>query len=476
MKQALHIFRKDLFRLRVPALIFGGLVLAFVVMDLTYRPGVDSTTEVPRAALEVLMTLVAWWLVESAVHEEPLSGDREFWLTRPYDRGALLLAKAMVLGATISVPLLVADCAIVGLQGLPLFSNAGGLALRVVATATWLILPALAIAALTRDLTQNALGWFVVAIWAIVLVQWKSESPFLNDDYAWNIVWVLAVMSAVLMAVSVLLQYRGVGVVWGRVVFAAALLPPAIPVTWDMALALQPGQPEGERAGRIQIVSDPGRRLRVMAGPSGGNTCLEVPVSVMGLEEGWQLVTLGGSVVVQGGSGSTQEAWLNRKEGEYWQTGCLGERVRPEASVDMTVVPAVTAEEPLRIGHIRQNVLNEPGVGRCRVARRARETGMLCSAAVRPPARGTVQMNVVDGAEARTNAVDISYFPHSWAPLQVLPGYSPVFKWFAMPGKEELRPAMEGAFVELSLLKRRPVALIKRTYTVNDAEIGAWRK
>ena len=214
MKQSLHIFRKDLLRLRLPALIFTALVLAFVVMDVNYVPGFESYTEVPRAALEVLMTLVAWWLVAAAVHEEPLGGDREFWLTRPYGRGSLLLAKAMVLGVTISLPLLFADCAIVGLQGLPLFSNAGGLALRAVATAIWLILPALAIASLTRDLAQNALVWFLVAIWAIVLVQWKGESPFLNDDYAWNIVWVLAAMSALLMAVTVVLQYRGAGVVW----------------------------------------------------------------------------------------------------------------------------------------------------------------------------------------------------------------------------------------------------------------------
>jgi hypothetical protein len=39
-----------------------------------------------------------------------------------------------------------------------------------------------------------------------------------------------------------------------------------------------------------------------------------------------------------------------------------------------------------------------------------------------------------------------------------------------------LAPALEGADVDLSFLKRRPVASIKRTYTLHDVEIGAWRK
>ncbi len=202
-------------RLRLQALVFFGLVLSFVALDVMYQPGADSPLEIPRAAVEVLMTLGAWGLVAFAVHEEPLTGDREFWPTRPYDRRSLFLAKLMVLGTTISLPLFLADCAIVGLQGLPVFPNAAGLVLRSPCTAIWLILPPLAIAALTRDSAQYALGWFLMAIYAIVIVQWESGSPFLGNDYPWTIIWVLAASSALILAMSVWLQYRGAGLVRG---------------------------------------------------------------------------------------------------------------------------------------------------------------------------------------------------------------------------------------------------------------------
>jgi hypothetical protein len=469
MNKAVHILRKDLLRLRLPAMLFVALVVAFVVLDVTYMPGAESATEIPRAAVEVLLVLLAWWLVAGAVHQEPLTGDREFWPTRPYGRGSLLVAKLMVLGVTISLPLLLADCAILGLQGLPVFTNAGGLGLRVVATALWLMVPALALAALTANATQYALGWFLVAVYAVLLVQWKGESPFLNDDYAWNIVWVLAGLSAVILAVCVVLQYRGFGLVRGRVVFAVALLPPMIPVNWDMALGLQRQLPEAQRAERIQIAADPGRITQVT---NTAADCIDIPVTVTGLEEGWQMVTLGGSAVFRTGSRKMHESFLHRKDDGYWQTACAGEPIHGKTAVDLTVVLALTTEEPRSNVQIRQNVVSEAGVGTCRVVRFEREGSLLCSAAVRPPARGSVQMGKDSGGER-----DISYFQHSWAPLGVLPGFSPVFKWICLPDHGAFfGMALNGAFVDLSFVKRRPIAFLKRTYTVRDVETGMFGK
>jgi hypothetical protein len=165
------------------------------------------------------------------------------------------------------------------------------------------------------------------------------------------------------------------------------------------------------------------------------------------------------------GSGKLHESWLHRKDDGYWQTACAGEPVHGKTAVDLTVVFALTTEEPRNNVEIRQNTVTEPGVGTCRVVQFEREAKLLCSAAVRPPARGTVQMS------------DISYFPHSWAPLGVLPGFSPVFKWFCLPDHGEyVAPALNGAFVDLSFVKRRPIAFLKRTYTARDVETGVFGK
>jgi hypothetical protein len=102
MTQTLHIVRKDLRRLRWwlvawvvllaarallasagPAIARGGFAVQLVVSQLS---GIV-------AALGVVMLAL---LVARLVHEEPLVGLDWFWLTRPYDRHALLSAKLFI--------------------------------------------------------------------------------------------------------------------------------------------------------------------------------------------------------------------------------------------------------------------------------------------------------------------------------------------------------------------------------------------
>ena len=87
MKQALHIFRKDVDALRIEIGVFVLLALAFGWTKIHVSN--DEWTD-------PLIVLAASFLIARAVHADALPGDRQFWLTRPYTRMSLLSATGIV--------------------------------------------------------------------------------------------------------------------------------------------------------------------------------------------------------------------------------------------------------------------------------------------------------------------------------------------------------------------------------------------
>jgi hypothetical protein len=99
MTQAIHIFRKDLHRLRWWLALWAALLAARVLLATFWRLsaseafGEQVLFEQVKAALGIATYVLFGILVARLVHDEPLVGLDWFWLTRPYDRWALLVAK-----------------------------------------------------------------------------------------------------------------------------------------------------------------------------------------------------------------------------------------------------------------------------------------------------------------------------------------------------------------------------------------------
>src|SRR5439155_3795138 len=121
MKQVLHILKKDI-RRHWPEILLSLAVLAAYVWN-------EPDQWVPRELSEnrlrnfltgaLTVTVVVSWcmLVVRVVQGEKLVGDRQFWVTKPYDWKKLLAAKLLFMIAFISVPTLIA--------GSVLFAKAG---------------------------------------------------------------------------------------------------------------------------------------------------------------------------------------------------------------------------------------------------------------------------------------------------------------------------------------------------------------
>ncbi|MFN0168554.1 MAG: hypothetical protein ACKV22_19175 [Bryobacteraceae bacterium] len=158
MKQALHIFRKDLRRLWLPVLISLAGVALFV------REETQSVDGAIHAGALFPMLLSACWLylIARLVHEESLPGDTQFWLSRPYSRFSLGAAKLCFVAVFVVVPFLIAGIVILQSLGFDTLPRIPGLLIKLFYLAALLWLPAFALAAITRRLSYFTIGTFLV--------------------------------------------------------------------------------------------------------------------------------------------------------------------------------------------------------------------------------------------------------------------------------------------------------------------------
>src|SRR5215469_15399038 len=112
MKQILHIFKKDI-RHHWPEILLSLTVLPACVWN-------EPDQWIPRELSEnrvrdfltgglTVAVVISWcMLVVRVVQGESLVGDRQFWVTKPYDREKLLAAKLLFMVVVISMPMLIA--------------------------------------------------------------------------------------------------------------------------------------------------------------------------------------------------------------------------------------------------------------------------------------------------------------------------------------------------------------------------------
>jgi len=170
MKQALHIFRKDVHQLWLPITIVLLLAIAYAVFDVLRSP--LDTPETARinqiASLASLLgtpLVLAWvYLIAVVIYQESLPGDRQFWVTRPYSWKSLLGAKLLFVFAFFSIPLLISDCCILWAQHFPAVTNIPALLFRQLSLIFAFVLPSFVLATITTGLTQFVLAWFLLLL------------------------------------------------------------------------------------------------------------------------------------------------------------------------------------------------------------------------------------------------------------------------------------------------------------------------
>jgi hypothetical protein len=189
MKQILHIFVKDVRHQWLEILIS---LTATAVLAFTYHSVWRTGLRLYRSAdsfspfglvnvlpeLLVLIVPLRWWLLISpVVHEENLVGDRQFWITRPYEWKKLLAAKMLFLVVCLYIPLLVAQCVILARAGFSPFPSFPGLLYDSLLLTGVLVFPLVVLATVTRNFARMTLAILGAAVSMIAVAWVASNAP-----------------------------------------------------------------------------------------------------------------------------------------------------------------------------------------------------------------------------------------------------------------------------------------------------------
>ena len=288
MRQALHIFRKDVRYLRLEIALFLILIAAFAYASPSATPRNDNTW-----VFSLLIPVWAVLLTGRAVLAEELPGDRQFWITRPYHWCSLLGAKLLFIAAFINLPLLLAHVAILLAEGFPLLPNLTGLIWSQVLFFLLVGLPAAALAAVSSGLTSFVFVEITLLASIISLV----GSPGGGLQRFGGAEWLRDSLGVVLLAalgISILYwQYKRRASNWSRVAGVAGLavavgLTLAFPWTFALAvqsrLSIQPQLGASLQASVGRIVD----RAWLQQGPERPEM-LYIPIAIRGIPPGTDL-------------------------------------------------------------------------------------------------------------------------------------------------------------------------------------------
>jgi len=320
MKQILHIFAKDCRHFWPEILISVALVGALVwiypstwlsksglyaVAGGAFLPGMLEAGVL--AALLTVLVPVSWWLlIARVIHAESLVGDRQFWVTRPYEWKKLLGAKALFLVAFLYLPLLIGQCLLLFRAGFPPLPFVPGLLFNLLLITAVIVLPLLAITTVTATfarLTVTLLAGLVCFIGYVVISLYLSDNA--SIPYRDHVSLPLAFCFC---AVVVVLQYASRRVWVSRLVLGAL---PLLLVLTGMTLSesTEMGR-DYPRAGAGQ--EGPVRLALLRDTPHPATAYLDrakqvqvsIPLQVSGVAEGYALVSGPVRVTVDAANGS----------------------------------------------------------------------------------------------------------------------------------------------------------------------------
>ncbi len=183
MKQVLHIFQKDA-RHHWPEIVFSVVVLVGQSWAETRSWSVRDNWEGEPSPQILLALLVLSWtlLMVRVIHSETLPGDRQFWITRPYEWPKLLAAKVLFAVLFINFPLFIAQLFLLREAGFrPVSPYIPDLLWMHIVLGAFLVLPMIALGTVTSGMGQAGFAALAAGLFAVVvayLAQMMPEQSF----------------------------------------------------------------------------------------------------------------------------------------------------------------------------------------------------------------------------------------------------------------------------------------------------------
>lgn len=489
MRQALHIFKKDIRHLRFEIAVALSVIAGFAFTGARQAlwladPGTNRLAA--GMLLMFLLPLVWWTLIARVIHGEALPGDRQFWTTRPYSWMSLLGAKALFVLAFINLPKLIADAVIVHAYGLPLRAEMPGLLWSQVLLTVAFILPIAALSALTTGFVQLIFAILVPCVIALAVAIVAPEAV-LGGRFGGS-EWVRSYYAFVVLAVATLAvliwQYsrrrtaatRFLAVAAGILAVAGMALIP-----WSAAFRIQSWfSKQRLDQSSVHVDFDSGSKWLIRAaGGRNDRVRVALPLQITGLPPGMKAKVQGFVVSLQAPDGTMWE--VDQRPMLY--SSEMEQKFSLQATVDGSFYRKVK-DEPLKVrGSLYLTVFGNqqmarvpfgdrpilvPRVGVCSAsgAANGRPYFLICSSAFRfPPV--LVSYRFLQSAEDTAQEVESSTQPRaiSYSPFPADLGISPVSQDFTF---STVRVPLSEATVDTL----EPRAYIQRDFEINDLRLG----
>lgn len=280
ISQTLHIFRKDIRRLRweIAASVVATLLIGWLNGDnnIFLNPWREQF-ELGLGRLQPVLfgaaLLARWFLVVSLIHGEVIPGVRQFWLTRPYLRPALLIAKLAFIALFVQAPVLIADVLTLARSGAGLDGQWGALLWRQFLHFAIILIPAVALALVTTNIAQvalTALGCILLSGVLTVITPTRTHGLVASAGLNW---WTWIVSLAIGCAMAALLLYwqyfrrkSTIGIALIVVTIAAVYAVPLV-LNQQRTFALQQRFAHQPGAGGSLVIAPALARGRFVPGP-----------------------------------------------------------------------------------------------------------------------------------------------------------------------------------------------------------------
>jgi hypothetical protein len=434
--------------------------------------------ELTLAMLPILLPVAWWYLIASVISQEALPGERQFWLTRPYSRSSLAAAKILFILIFVSLPLLIAHCAILHGQGFPVLSHAAGLLLaQLMIFALWLA-PSVALAVVCRTLRQFSSSALVTLV--VVFISAAALHVNYEEGAGWLRWCILATLLAIVSFSILIWQYWQRKSAIGRPAlvcgFLLALIIPRIPTQgamWDWQLA-RSGLPQLSSAVQIAFEAKPRPQGLPYESRYGGRE-IDLPLRLTGLPDETELWADYVAFTIESHDGTL---WTDKvqirtvADATYWQTMWIDptvlDRIRNEP-VTLHVSAYFTLTQKLGVTRlVAQNTLQEvPGWGRCMFQTIQDRYYLGCWSAFRRPAVWTTYL-ALNSSQPESTSPNFAHTEHgSYLSLPEQVDLSPLTTLLRMSGGESLRPSNA-----MMITTKLPVARSRRDFELRDIRLG----
>ncbi|MGH9763275.1 MAG: hypothetical protein ACREDR_05755 [Blastocatellia bacterium] len=294
MKLILHILAKDARRLRwqIPVVVAVMVAMRFA------------------STFNFVWLWFPWYLVARVIHEDPLVGDRQFWVTRPCSWKNLLAAKVLFVAAFVVVPGLIADCAALLAAGLGPTSYLPGLILKAITDSVLFFLPVAALAAVTRGFAQLAFAGLALIMPVIGLAYTQLYQRWPAQEWTRESVMAAILLSGTLIVLFRQFKLRRTASARGLLVAAVGLAMVAyVALPWDLAVALQYRKDDSKNKSPLRITFDPKSSQRGSSSWPGMVT-VYFPFVIDGLPEDTEISWDAAKLQIQSSDGlSWRSAW-----------------------------------------------------------------------------------------------------------------------------------------------------------------------